>query len=143
MTSPLKLHFALDGLTASREPSTQIVPCYGFHREKKGSAWSKRNKEPVEKLVSANRMHAAGLAKVEEAKQDGNWNKLDKVEALEVPPDLQKAFQSHPGSKSNFDAFPRSTKRAILEWIGNAKTDATRAKRVSETAALAPPGRME
>jgi uncharacterized protein YdeI (YjbR/CyaY-like superfamily) len=108
-----------------------------FSPRKKGSAWSKRNKERVEKLVAANRLHEAGLAKIEEAKQDGSWIKLDSVEALEIPSDLRKAFKSNLDSNSNFDAFPRSTKRAILEWIGNAKTEATRAKRVSETATLA------
>ena len=108
-----------------------------FSPRKKGSAWSKRNKERVEKLVAANRLHEAGLAKIEDAKQDGSWIKLDSVEALEIPSDLRKAFKSNLGSNSNFDAFPRSTKRAILEWIGNAKTEATRAKRVSETATLA------
>lgn len=108
-----------------------------FSPRKKGSAWSKRNKERVEKLVAANRLHEAGLAKIEEAKQDGSWIKLDSVEALEIPSDLRKAFKSNLSSNSNFDAFPRSTKRAILEWIGNAKTEATRAKRVSETASLA------
>jgi uncharacterized protein YdeI (YjbR/CyaY-like superfamily) len=108
-----------------------------FSPRKKGSAWSKKNKERVEQLVGAKRMHQAGLAKVKEAKQDGSWSKLDSVEALQIPRDLLKAFKSCPGSNSNFEAFPRSTKRAILEWIGNAKTEATRAKRVSETATLA------
>jgi uncharacterized protein YdeI (YjbR/CyaY-like superfamily) len=108
-----------------------------FSPRKKGSAWSKKNKERVVQLVTANRMHEAGVAKIDEAKQDGNWTKLDGVEALEIPPDLRKEFKSSPGSSSNFDAFPRSTKRAIFEWIGNAKTEATRAKRVSETATLA------
>jgi uncharacterized protein YdeI (YjbR/CyaY-like superfamily) len=108
-----------------------------FAPRKKGSAWSKNNKERVEQLLRANLMHAAGLAKIEEAKQDGSWVKLDSVEALEIPPDLLKAFKAHPGAQSHFEAFPRSSKRAILEWIGNAKTEATRTKRVVETATLA------
>ena len=108
-----------------------------FAPRKKGSAWSKNNKERIEQLLRANLMHAAGVAKIEEAKQDGSWNKLDSVEALEIPPDLRKAFKYHPGAQDHFEAFPRSSKRAILEWIGNAKTEATRAKRVAETATLA------
>ena len=56
-----------------------------FSPRKKGSAWSKRNKERVEKLVAANRLHEAGLAKIEDAKQDGSWIKLDSVEALVHP----------------------------------------------------------
>jgi len=108
-----------------------------FAPRKKGSAWSKNNKERVEQLLRADLMHAAGLTKIEAAKQDGSWNKLDSVEALELPPDLRKAFKAHPGALGYFEAFPRSSKRAILEWIGNAKTEATRAKRVLETATLA------
>ena len=108
-----------------------------FSPRKKGSAWSKKNKERVDKLMATGQMHSAGLAKVEEAKHDGSWNKLDSVEALELPPDLVQAFQRHPGSDVHFNAFPRSTKRANLEWIGNAKTGITRSKRVSQTASLA------
>jgi len=108
-----------------------------FAPRKTGSAWSKNNKERVEQLLHANAMHATGLAKIEEAKQNGSWNKLDSVEALVLPPDLLQAFQAHPGALGYFEAFPRSSKRAILEWIGNAKTGTTRAKRVLETATLA------
>jgi len=108
-----------------------FAPC------KKGSAWSKSNKEHEEHLLRTKLMHAAGLAKIEEARQDGSWNKLDSVEALELPPDLLNAFKAHPGAQGNFEAFPRYSKRAILEWICNAKTEATRAKRVAETATLA------
>ena len=43
-----------------------------FAPRKKGSAWSKNNKERVEQLLRANLMHAPGLAKIEGAKQDGS-----------------------------------------------------------------------
>ena len=108
-----------------------------FSPRKMGSAWSSKNKERVAQLIRSKQMHAAGLAKVDAAKLDGSWHKLDSVEALEIPADLQKAFTSYARSSSNFDAFPRSTKRAILEWIGNARIETTRAKRVAETARLA------
>lgn len=108
-----------------------------FSPRKKGSAWSQKNKERVAKLLSTHRLHEAGLAKIAEAKQDGSWQKLDSVEALEIPSDLLEAFNAHVGASAHFENFPRSAKRAILEWIGNAKTAATRAKRVQETAKLA------
>jgi uncharacterized protein YdeI (YjbR/CyaY-like superfamily) len=108
-----------------------------FAPRKPGTGWSKPNKERIERLVAAGLMQAAGLSKVEAAKKDGSWSKLDAVEALEVPADLEKAFQSHPGATANFDAFPRSTKRGILEWILQAKKPETRQKRLEETARLA------
>ncbi|MER3553344.1 MAG: hypothetical protein C4331_03060, partial [Meiothermus sp.] len=70
-------------------------------------------------------------------KKDGSWTKLDGVERLEIPSDLEAAFNQVAGSKANFEAFPHSVKRGILEWIAQAKKPETRAKRVEETARLA------
>ena len=129
-----------DEATESIHPKSALHeerPTLWFAPSKKGSAWSKNNNERVEQLLRANLMHAAGIAKIEEAKRDGRWSKLDSMEALEIPPDLRKTFKARPGAQAHFEAFPRSSKRAILEWIGNAKTEVTRAKRVGETAALA------
>lgn len=104
---------------------------------KAGSGWSKLNKERVEKMTAAGRMTPAGLEKIEAAKQDGSWRALDAIEALEVPPDLKAAFASYPSARQNFEAFPRSVKRGILEWIANATRPTTRTKRIEETARLA------
>jgi uncharacterized protein YdeI (YjbR/CyaY-like superfamily) len=91
----------------------------------------------VEILIAEGRMHPQGLAKIEAAKRDGSWTKLDGVDALEIPTDLTSAFRQFPGSKNHFNAFPRSVKRGILEWIVQAKKPETRAKRIHETAKLA------
>ena len=101
---------------------------------KPGTNWSKLNKERVEAAIAAGRMTPAGLAKVTAAKKDGTWTALDAVEALELPADLVAAFRKHKPAASHFEAFPRSVKRSILEWIANAKTAETRAKRIAETA---------
>lgn len=101
------------------------------------SNWSQVNKEKVERLIAAGKMAPAGLAMVALAKQTGTWTALDEVEAGIIPPDLQEVLAAHPPATSNFDAFPRSARRGILEWIMNAKTTATRRKRMEETAVLA------
>lgn len=100
---------------------------------KPGSGWSKLNKTRVAKLVADGLMAPAGIAKIEAAKQDGSWNALDKVEALEIPPDLKRALSANKDAKQYFELFPRSVKRAILEWISNAKRPETRANRIAET----------
>jgi uncharacterized protein YdeI (YjbR/CyaY-like superfamily) len=82
-------------------------------------------------------MTPTGLAKIEAAKQDGSWNALDTIEALELPPDLHKALAANKVAKQYFDAFPRSVKRSILEWIASAKQPETRAKHIEETVRLA------
>jgi uncharacterized protein YdeI (YjbR/CyaY-like superfamily) len=104
---------------------------------KRGSKWSRLNKERVEKLTRAGLMAPAGLAKVETAKLDGTWSALDAVEELEIPTDLEAALDENPPAKGFFEAFPRSAKRGILEWILNAKRPETRAKRIAETVKMA------
>lgn len=101
---------------------------------KAGTNWSKLNKERVQSAISAGRMTAAGLAKVKAAQKDGSWTALDTVEALELPDDLVAAFRKHKTTATHFEAFPRSVKRSILEWIANAKTAETCARRIAETA---------
>ncbi len=99
-----------------------------------GSNWSGVNKARIEKMTAAGLMHSAGLAKIEQAKADGSWTALDAVDRLEVPADLEAAFDNRPGAAAAFEGFPPSTRRGILEWIGNAKRPETRAKRIMETA---------
>ncbi len=108
-----------------------------FAPRKPRTGWSKPNKERVQRLMEAGLMAPAGVAKVIAAQQDGSWNALDAVEALEIPPDLAEALTANPTAKLYFDAFPRSVKRGILEWIATAKKAETRAKRIDETVRLA------
>ena len=108
-----------------------------FAPRKARTGWSRPNKARVEKLIKAGLMAPAGLAKIEAAQQDGSWTALDAIEALEIPPDLAAALSANPIAQQHFDAFPRSVKRGILEWIATAKKPETRAKRVEETARLA------
>lgn len=104
---------------------------------KPGSGWSRRNKAHVAQLEADGLLMPAGIAKIEAAKADGSWNALDAVENLETPLDLVEALAEYIDAVDNFEAFPRSVKRSILEWIQNAKRPQTRQKRVEETARLA------
>ena len=97
------------------------------------SAWSKINKAHIENLIAEGRMEKAGLAAVQAAKLSGAWDKLNDVEALKMSDDLVAALAKSKVAARNFEAFPRSVKRAILEWISNAKKQETRAARISET----------
>lgn len=104
---------------------------------KPGSGWSTVNKARIERLMAVGLMTPAGLEKIESARRDGTWEALDTAGALEIPDDLNAAFNNYTLARQNFDTFPPSARRGILEWIGNAKRPETRAKRVEETAKLA------
>jgi uncharacterized protein YdeI (YjbR/CyaY-like superfamily) len=51
----------------------------------------------------------------------------------EVPEYLQAALKKNSKAKAAFDAFSASHRREYIEWITEAKTDATRDKRIATT----------
>ena len=101
------------------------------------SGWARTNKERVTRLIAEGRMAPAGLAAIERAKENGAWTLLDDVENLVVPPDLAAAFEANQPAQANWDAFPRSIRRGILEWIVQARRPETRAARIDQTATMA------
>ena len=108
---------------------------------KRGSGWSRVNKEHLVELLAEGRVQPAGLAAVERAKADGSWTRLDQVETLEEPEDLRAALDAAPAARTAWDGFPPSARRAVLEWISAAKRPTTRAGRVATTVAEAEAGR--
>jgi uncharacterized protein YdeI (YjbR/CyaY-like superfamily) len=86
-------------------------------------------------------MAPAGVAMVELARRTGTWTALDLVEELVEPAELRAALDAVPAARRSWDGFPRSTRRALMEWISSAKTDATRDKRVRATVDEAAVGR--
>ena len=105
-----------------------------FSPRRSKSGWARSNKERVERLTAAGLMLPAGLAAIEAAKQNGTWTLLDDVENLVVPDDLAAALDANPPAREHWDAFSRSPRRAVLEWIAQAKRPETRAKRIAEAA---------
>ncbi len=106
------------------------------------SAWSRSNKDRVERMVAEGRMANAGLRAVEAAMMNGSWEALNDIDALIVPNDLVAAFATHAGAQLHFDGFTPSRKRMILHWIKSAKRADTRARRIAETARLAADNRF-
>ena len=106
-----------------------------------GSNWSRLSKERAKRMQKAGQMTEAGQAAIDRAKADGSWSALDDVENLVVPPDLAAELAARPPAPDEWEAFPPSTKRGILEWILNAKRQATRERRIEETARLAQQGK--
>lgn len=104
-----------------------------FTPRKPQSVWSKLNKQYIEELIAQGLMTAAGLEKINRAKQDGSWTTLDAIEALIIPPDLQQALETNAIANQKFQAFNNSTKKSILFWIDSAKRSETRLKRITQT----------
>ena len=104
-------------------------------RRKPKSVWSKINKDKVQRLIEEDLMMPAGYASIDIAKKNGSWSILDEVEALIIPPDLEKAFEAHPGSKEAFLSLSKSAQKAWFHRLVMAKQAATREKRIGELVA--------
>jgi uncharacterized protein YdeI (YjbR/CyaY-like superfamily) len=108
-----------------------------FARRNPKSNWSRVNREKVARLMEEGRMAPAGLEMVALARRSGTWTALDAVEEIVLPDDLVQCFAENDAAFQNWEKFPRSSRRGILEWILNAKKPETRQKRIRETVRLA------
>ena len=108
-----------------------------FTPRKLKSNWSALNKTRIDKLINEGLMLPVGLAIVEWAKQNGTWDALNEVSEGIIPLDLMMAFEQNAPALEHWETFSKSSRKAILEWILNAKTTETRSKRILETATLA------
>ncbi|MEP2280029.1 YdeI/OmpD-associated family protein [Maribacter sp.] len=131
------------------EEAVQVALCYGwidstvkslgdgkrrqyFCPRKPKSVWSKVNKNYIKELKANGRMHAAGLASIKIAKENGSWTSLDDVENGVIPEELQVAFNKNPDAFTNFKNFTHSQRKSYLYWLNQAKRPETRTKRVTE-----------
>lgn len=108
-----------------------------FARRNPKSNWSKVNKTRVDRLIKEGRMTDAGRSIIEAAKRNGAWDALNEVEKMIIPKDLLIELGKNKTAYDFFMAFPRSSKKNILEWIQNAKQAVSRLKRINETVSLA------
>jgi uncharacterized protein YdeI (YjbR/CyaY-like superfamily) len=108
---------------------------------RQGSIWSQPNKERVRRLLETGLMAPPGLARVETAQADGSWEMLDRVEALEIPADLEAALTATTGAAQGFSAMAPSLQKQYLYWVLSAKRPQTRAKRIAAVAQAAAEGR--
>lgn len=93
------------------------------------SAWSKRNTERAERLVTAKRMRPAGLAEMETAKADGRWQAAyGGAKEIETPPELIAALNAEPKARATFDRLNSRNRYAILYRLATAKRVETRAR---------------
>ena len=81
-------------------------------------------KEMIEQIREAVRLNEEGV-KIERAPR------VERGEA-DVPSDLAAALKKTAAAKKTFDGFSPSQRREYVEWITEAKQDATRQKRLAQ-----------
>lgn len=102
-----------------------------FCPRRRGSVWSEPNKQRVAKMIAQGRMTDIGLAKIEEAKQNGEWDKATRREDIaDLPREFARALQANRQARVNFERLAPSHQRQYIGWISDAKRDETRQRRI-------------
>lgn len=104
-----------------------------FCPRRANSIWSQRNKERVARMIEAGRMTEVGMAKVREAQENGQWDKAaEREDVTIVPPELTAALAKDERARANFEKLAPSYRKQFIGWVGTAKREETRRKRVAE-----------
>ncbi len=102
-----------------------------FSPRQRGSIWSELNKRRVKKMIAQGQMTEIGLAKVEEAKRNGEWDKAARREDIaDIPREFNHALEANKRARENFEQLAPSHKRQYIYWIADAKRAETRQRRI-------------
>ena len=127
-------HGWIDGQARRRDDATYLQR---FTPRRRRSPWSQRNVGIAERLVAEGRMHSAGVAEIERAKEDGRWQAAYAGSAtIEVPADLAAALAVEPKAQAMFERLNSRNRYAVLYRITTAKRADTRARRINEYVAM-------
>ena len=127
-------HGWIDGQVRSRGEATFRQR---FTPRRARSPWSKRNVGIIERMVAEGRMHAAGLAAVEQAKADGRWEAAYAGQAtMVVPADLGAALAAEPRAQAMFDILTSQNRYSVLYRVERATRSDTRARRIDKFVAM-------
>jgi uncharacterized protein YdeI (YjbR/CyaY-like superfamily) len=111
--------------------------CFKLHLSprRRGGFWSPANRARAERLMTAGLIRPAGLAKIEQAKADGSWTKVDKLSSDVPPPDLAEALDRDPAAAAAVAALAPSSRRVVFAWVRMARRPQTRRKRIASAIA--------
>ena len=81
------------------------------------SKWSKVNREIAQRLIESGEMTPMGLAAVEAARQNGEWEKAYTVSPPTVPDDLKALVKASPAAKEQLQRVSYPRRERWLAWL--------------------------
>ena len=104
-----------------------------FCPRKSKSIWSKINIGHIERLINEHRMKPAGLKAVENAKENGSWEKAyDSPNKMTIPDDFLKKLGKNKKAEAFFMTLNKTNLFSIGFRLQTAKKQETRDKRMEE-----------
>jgi uncharacterized protein YdeI (YjbR/CyaY-like superfamily) len=118
----------IDGTLKRRDEETYFLR---FSPRRAQSVWSIRNVRRAERLILEGQITSAGLKKIKEAMENGQWEAAHLRENTdEIPERLQKALSRRKGALAAFRAMGPARKKQLLYWLQTAKRTDTERKRI-------------
>jgi uncharacterized protein YdeI (YjbR/CyaY-like superfamily) len=118
----------IDGKARRRDDKTFKLR---FTPRRPNSVWSITNVRRVNRLIKAGRMREAGLARVADARKNGQWDAAIKCERTDVlPRALESALRRRKGAIAAYRGLSESRKKQLLHWVYVARRPDTRKKRI-------------
>lgn len=103
-----------------------------FSMRRKNSKWSEKNKTLVKSLEERGLMTHFGREKIEEAKQNGQWDAVNRVEIGEEQiTSLIELLKDYELALSNYKSMSLSVQKTYARAYFDAKTDEGRKKRIA------------
>ena len=103
-----------------------------FSQRRENSKWSEKNKALVKELEERGIMTDHGRKKIEDAKQNGQWDKPKPAAVTEEQIEmLSVLLKEYEPAYTNFLAMSPSVKKTYTKAYLDAKTDAGREKRIA------------
>lgn len=120
----------LGWIDGALKPINQDAYALRFSPRRPNSIWSVNNIRRAEKLILEGRMAPAGMEKIIEAKENGEWEAaFIREDVSSVPDDLVQALEEND-TWIAFENWPASQKMQYLYWLESAKKPETRSKRI-------------
>lgn len=109
-----------------------------FTPRKDKSNWSELNKKRLRKLIKEGKMTPAGMAKIGDGVLAGPEKpaSASKSNELLIPRHIEEALRANSVAWENFNHLAPSHRRNYVRWIGDAKKEETREKRLKESLEL-------
>ncbi|MDE5867455.1 MAG: YdeI/OmpD-associated family protein, partial [Anaeroplasmataceae bacterium] len=103
-----------------------------FSLRRENSKWSEKNKELVKSLEKRGLMTEFGRKKIEEAKENGQWDLVNSNVITEQQISfLVELLKNYEPAYTNFLSMSTSVKKTYTRAFLDAKTDAGREKRIA------------
>ncbi len=103
-----------------------------FSQRRERSKWSAKNKALVQRLEERGLMTDLGRRKIQEAKENGQWDAPTPMAVTEEEiARLSALLEGYEPAFSNFQAMPLSVKKTYTRAYLDAKTEAGRQKRIA------------